>query len=91
MDWGYSALSTAAPPLRAPEDGIVASQRLKGRVAKRWDALLKQLPVTMGQRLRHLLPWLRLLGIALIVVAVASLVPLVGALLFGLVYLVIGA
>jgi uncharacterized Zn finger protein len=51
MDFGYSALSTAAPPLPAPEDGIVASQRPKGQVARRWEALLAKLPEDRASRL----------------------------------------
>ena len=34
-------------------------------------APLKQLPVTLAQRLRRYLPWLRLVGISLIVVGIA--------------------
>ena len=34
-------------------------------------ALLKQLPVTLAQRLRRCLPWLRLVGVSLIVVGIA--------------------
>ncbi len=50
---------------------IYAMRRRRASVTYSSVALLKTLPVTLRQRLRRLLPWLRLLGLILLTIALA--------------------
>jgi hypothetical protein len=57
--------------------GIYVMRRRSASVLYSSVALLKALPVTFRQRLRRLLPWLQLLGLILLTLALAR--PQLGA------------
>ena len=52
---------------------VIAAARRDGKVSVLYSSstLLRELPVTFAQRLKRMLPWMRFLGLALVVVAIA--------------------